>query len=43
MLKSDEYKNPIAWDTIVAENFDAVFIVGGHNPGMAEMLESELL
>lgn len=52
MLRSEEYNNPISWESLADENgvtdktksFDALLLVGGHaRPGMAIFLEDERL
>ncbi|MGZ3794445.1 MAG: type 1 glutamine amidotransferase domain-containing protein, partial [Bdellovibrio sp.] len=40
---SVEFKNPIAYDQISNQEFDAVFLPGGHDKGMREYLESKFL
>lgn len=41
--QSPEFKNPIAWKSINATDFDALVLPGGHAPGMRQYLGSELL
>eukprot|EP01006_Ploeotia_vitrea_P039951 TRINITY_DN66392_c7_g1_i3.p1 TRINITY_DN66392_c7_g1~~TRINITY_DN66392_c7_g1_i3.p1 ORF type:complete len:612 (+),score=316.01 TRINITY_DN66392_c7_g1_i3:169-2004(+) len=43
MLASAEWRDPIAYADIVAENFDGLLIPGGHAPGMKQMLTDETL
>ena len=41
--RSREFLNPISWEQIQEQNFDAILCVGGHAPGMREYLESPIL
>jgi protease I len=43
MEKSTSYQNPIAWKQIKDHSLDALFLPGGHDKGVREYLESELL
>lgn len=40
---SPEFQNPMAYEHVRAEEIDALFLPGGHDPGMREYLESEIL
>ncbi len=39
--KSPEFVSPVAWTTCDASGFDALFLAGGHAPGMRQYLGSE--
>lgn len=43
MTSSHEFKNPIKWDEIKADNFDGIILPGGHAKGMRHYLESDAL
>lgn len=43
MENSKAFKNPIKYEEAKEENFDAIFLPGGHDKGMREYLESEIL
>lgn len=43
MKISEAFKNPIKYEEAKEENFDAIFLPGGHDKGMREYLESEIL
>jgi protease I len=43
MTQSAEFQRPVSYAEIVAANFDAVLLPGGHAPGMRQYLESEQL
>ena len=43
MLLSKEFSSPMKWADIEAQNFDGLLLPGGHDKGMREFLESELL
>lgn len=43
MSKSQEFLNPLPWNRLRFEDFDALVLVGGHAKGMREYLESDLL
>ncbi len=43
MSQSPEFQNPIRYEDIVVDEFDAVTLTGGHAPGMKQYLESKLL
>ena len=41
MIESDAFNNPISYDEVVAEEYSALLVPGGHAPGMRTMLESK--
>src|SRR5580693_4380002 len=41
--QAPEFKRPIAWETLRAADYDALFLPGGHAPGMKQYLASESL
>jgi putative intracellular protease/amidase len=43
MVEAAELRHPIAWGTIDPRQFDALFLPGGHAPGMKQYLESKIL
>ncbi len=43
MINSDAFKKPIKYDEIVASEFDALLLPGGHDKGVKEYLESKKL
>ena len=43
MSESEEFRRPLSFGDIRAENFDALLLPGGHAPGMRQYLESGLL
>lgn len=43
MSNSPEFLNPLSWNDLRFEDFDALVLVGGHAKGMREYLESPLL
>jgi len=43
MEKSREFQNPIRWDKIDEQNFDALLLPGGHDKPVKEYLESSIL
>lgn len=40
---SEEFNHPVKWSSLKEENFDAIYLPGGHSPGMQQYLRSELL
>jgi putative intracellular protease/amidase len=38
--QSPEFRAPVAWSALRAEDFDALFLAGGHAPGMRQYLGS---
>lgn len=40
MAASPEFQNPVPYDEIIPQDFDALLIPGGHAPGMKTMMES---
>ncbi|MFO0760951.1 MAG: type 1 glutamine amidotransferase domain-containing protein [Byssovorax sp.] len=43
MEQAPEFEKPIRWDSIDPSSFDALFLAGGHAPGMRQYLGSALL
>jgi putative intracellular protease/amidase len=43
MIAGDAFNNPLRWDGIVPDAFDALLLPGGHAPGMRQYLGSDLL
>ncbi|OUR99612.1 hypothetical protein A9Q84_00910 [Halobacteriovorax marinus] len=43
LTESSEFNNPISYDNINIESFDALLLPGGHAQGMKEFLESSVL
>jgi protease I len=43
MVESREFSNPIMYKEIIPEEYEAVFLPGGHDKGVKEYLESEIL
>jgi len=43
LIASEEFGRPIAWSEIVAGDYDALLLPGGHAPGMKQYLDSFLL
>jgi putative intracellular protease/amidase len=43
MERAPEFERPLAWDAIEPEGFDALFLAGGHAPGMRQYLGSKAL
>lgn len=43
MTASPEYQQPIRYDEINADGYDALLLTGGHAPGMKQFLESKVL
>jgi protease I len=43
MSVSDEFKCPVKWSDLKASDFDGLILPGGHDKGMREYLESNLL
>lgn len=43
MSRTDEFRDPIAYEQIEPDHFDGVVLPGGHAPGMKAFLESERL
>jgi putative intracellular protease/amidase len=43
LSRDTSYKAPLAWDSLVASDFDAVVLAGGHAPGMRQYLGSTVL
>lgn len=43
MEASPEFRTPIAYDAIAPERFDVLLLPGGHDKGMREYLESDVL
>jgi putative intracellular protease/amidase len=43
MERAPEFVSPVAWPTCDAKNFDALFLAGGHAPGMKQYLGSEVV
>jgi putative intracellular protease/amidase len=41
--RAPEFKSPIAWSAITPSDYDALWLPGGHAPGMRQYLGSELL
>lgn len=41
--KSPEFQSPLPYDQLRSTDFDAIFLPGGHDPGMREYLESKTL
>jgi len=43
MINSSEFKRPIKYDEIQPSDYDGIFLPGGHDKGVKEYLESEIL
>lgn len=43
MENSNEFSNPIKYENVKESNFDALLLPGGHDKGVVEYLESEIL
>ena len=43
MEKSESFCNPLKYTDVQEKNFDAIFLPGGHDKGVKEYLESEVL
>lgn len=43
LQNSPEFRNPIAWSSIVSEHYDALVLPGGHAPGMRQYLANHVL
>jgi len=43
LIESDQFKNPISYQDITPESFDAILLPGGHASGIKEYLESKTL
>lgn len=43
MLEDARFRAPLAWATVLPEEFDGLLLPGGHAPGMRQYLGSELL
>ena len=43
VIEWDEYKNPIAYDKIVPQDYDGMILIGGHAAGMNTFLNSETM
>jgi len=43
MEKSESFCNPLKYTDVKEDNFDAIFLPGGHDKGAKEYLESEIL
>lgn len=43
MINSNEYKHPLRYDEIQPSDYDGIFLPGGHDKGVKEYLESEIL
>ncbi len=43
MEKSKAFNNPIKYEEIDEQNFDSIFLPGGHDKGVREYLESDIL
>ncbi len=43
LLRDTAFKNPVAYHTLRAQEFDALVLPGGHAPGMREYLASDVL
>jgi putative intracellular protease/amidase len=41
MIASDGFNQPLAYGSVVASDYDGLYIPGGHAPGMKSMLESK--
>jgi len=41
MISDESFLKPLAYSAVVAEEYDALFIPGGHAPGMKTMMESK--
>jgi protease I len=40
---SEEFNHPLSWSQVKVEDFDAIYLPGGHSPGMQPYLRSEVL
>src|SRR5688572_3948469 len=40
MIASEAYQHPLRWDALVMSDFDALWLPGGHAPGMKQYLGS---
>jgi putative intracellular protease/amidase len=43
MENSQSFKTPIVWKEIAPEQYDGLYLGGGHAPGMKQYLESKVL
>jgi len=43
MIACDAYRSPSKWTEIDADAYDALWLTGGHAPGMKQYLESDVL
>lgn len=43
MSDSKEFSNPMKWSDLEGQNFDGLLLPGGHDKGMIEYLESDIL
>lgn len=43
MCEAENYRNPVCWATLEAEDFDALLLPGGHAPGMRQYLGNSSL
>eukprot|EP01084_Bolivina_argentea_P198256 339542_1 len=43
LVESDEFKNPIAYKNIVMDEYDGIFIPGGHDPQVVSLTKNKLL
>ena len=43
MEKSESFRNPLKYTDVQEKNFDAIFLPGGHDKGVKEYLESDVL
>jgi len=43
MEKSDNFQDPIKWETLIPADWDAIILPGGHAPGMKQYLENKTL
>lgn len=41
--KSDEFRQPISYEQVKPEEYDAIFLPGGHDKGMREYLDSNII
>jgi protease I len=43
MIQSEAFKKPVNWEDLRVENYDGLILPGGHDKGMREYLESQVL
>ncbi len=43
MIESESFNSPIKYEEIIVDDFDSVYLPGGHDKGVREYLESEIL